>query len=118
MVKMIEHGLIHLESVWTNFHQMAFGVRDVQRCWLDVMAMLDYMEVYKPQMDSARLAVGSPPVEVADTIGVFTNDVRIAQDFFHAGLPFWLTRPASDLGQTNILQCHPSFWIAVLWDLL
>jgi hypothetical protein len=103
MVKMIEHGLVRLGSVWTNFRQMEFGVRDVQRCWLDVRSMLDYMEVYKPRMDSARLAVGSPPIEVADTVGVFTNDVRVAQDFFHAGLPFWLTRPASDLGPTNIL---------------
>jgi hypothetical protein len=107
LVKMIEHGLMRLQSVWTNFRQMAFGVRDVQRCWLDVMAMLDYMEVYKPWMDSARLAVGSPPAEVADTVGVFTNDIRVAQDFFHAGLPFWLTRPASDLGQTNILAVVP-----------
>ena len=31
------------------------------------------------------------------------SDVHVAQDFFYAGLPFWLTRPASDLGQTNIL---------------
>jgi hypothetical protein len=107
MVKMIEHGLIHLGSVWTNFHQMVFGMRDVQRCWLDVMAMLDYMEIYKPRMDSTRLAVGSPSVEVADTVGVFTNDIRVAQDFFHAGLPFWLTCPASDLGQTNILAVVP-----------
>jgi hypothetical protein len=107
MVKMIEHGLVRLGSVWTNFHQMAFGVRDVQRCWLDLMAMLDYMEVYKPRMDSATLAMGSPPAEVANTVGVFTNDIRVAQDFFHAGLPFWLTRPASDLGKTNILAAVP-----------
>jgi hypothetical protein len=107
MVKMIEHGLVRLGSVWTNFRQMAFGVRDVQRCWLDLMAMLDYMEVYKPRMDSASLAVGSPPAEVANTVGVFTNDIRVAQDFFHAGLPFWLIRPASDLGQTNILAAVP-----------
>jgi hypothetical protein len=107
MVKMIEHGLVRLGSVWTNFRQMAFGVRDVQRCWLDLMAMLDYMEVYKPRMDSAWLAVGSPPVKVADTVGVFTTDIRVAQDFFRAGLPFWLTRPASDLGQTNILAAVP-----------
>ena len=107
LVKMIEHGLVRLGSLWTNFRQMAFGVRDVQRCWLDLMAMLDYMEVYKPRMDSARLAVGSPPAEVADTVGVFTNDIRVAQDFFHPGLPFWLIRPASDLGQTNILAVAP-----------
>ena len=107
LVKMIEHGLVCLELVWTNFCQMAFGVRDVQRCWLNLIAMLDYMEVYKPRMDSARLAVGSLPAEVADTVGVFTNDIRVAQDFFHAGLPFWLTRPVSDLGQTNILAVVP-----------
>ena len=107
LVTMIEHGLVRLGSLWTNFRQMAFGVRDVQRCWLDLMAMLDYMEVYKPQMDSARLAVGSPPAEVANTVGVFTNDTRVAQDFFQAGLPFWLVRPASDLGQTNILAAVP-----------
>ena len=104
MVTMIEHGLVRLGSVWTNFRQMAFGVRDVQRCWLDVRAMLDYMEVYKPRMDTPGLAVGSPPVEVAETVGVFTNDVRVAQDFFHAGLPFWFIRPASDFGQTKILR--------------
>jgi hypothetical protein len=107
MVKMMEHGLVRLGSVWTNFRQMAFGVRDVQRCWLDLTAMLDYMEVYKPRMDSASVAVGSSPAEVANTVGVFTNDIRVAQDFFHAGLPFWLIRPASDLGQTNILAAIP-----------
>ena len=58
-------------------------------------------------MDLARLAAGSPPAEVADTVGVFTNDIRVAQDFFHAGLPFWLTRPASDFGQTTILAAIP-----------
>jgi hypothetical protein len=104
MVKMIEHGFVHLGSVWTNFHQMAFGVRDIQRCWLDVRVMLDYVEVYKHWMDSPRLAAGCPPVEVADTIGVFTNDVCVAQEFFHAVLPFWLIRPASDLSQTNVLR--------------
>ena len=88
LVKMIKHGLIHLGSVWTNFHLMAFGVRDVQRCWLDLTVMLDYMEVYKPWMDSARLAMSSLPVEVANTVGAFTSDIHVAQDFFHAGLPF------------------------------
>jgi hypothetical protein len=103
MIKMIEHGLLRLESVCTNFRQMSFGVRDVQRCWLDVTAMLDYMEVYKPRMDSV-LAVNSLPEKMADTVGVFTSDVRVAQDFFHAGLPCWLIRPSSDFGKTKILK--------------
>jgi hypothetical protein len=106
MVNMIEHGLARLESVWTNFRRVAFGVRDVQRCWLDVTAMLDYMEIYKPRMDSA-LAVNSLPEKVADTVGIFTNDIRTAQDFFRAGLPCWLIRPSSVFGTTNILDVAP-----------
>jgi hypothetical protein len=101
-VKMLEHGLVRLESVWTNFRQMVFSVRDIQRCWLEITAILDYMTIYKPRMDSA--VVGAEPSPVADTIGVFTSEVRVAQDFFHAGLPCWLIRPASDRGGVNILK--------------
>ena len=57
---------------------MVFGMRDVQRCWLDLTAMLDYMEVFKPRMDSVRLAVGSPPAEATNTISVFTHDIHVA----------------------------------------
>lgn len=107
MVKMIEHGLAHLGSVHTNFCQMSCGVRDVQRCWLDVTAMLDYMEIYKPRIDSARLVANSFPEKAADTVEVFTIDVRVVQDFYHAGLPVWLIRPVSDFGKTIILDVVP-----------
>jgi hypothetical protein len=91
-VKLLEHGLARLESVNTNFRQMEFSVRDVQRIWLELTALLDYMEIYKPRMDG-RVSSAS---EVSSTIGVFTHDLRVAQDFFTAGLPCWLIRPASD----------------------
>jgi hypothetical protein len=42
---MMEHGLTRLQSVYTNFRQMEFCVRDVQCIWLEIMAMLDYMEI-------------------------------------------------------------------------
>ena len=108
IVKMIEHGMARVEFVCTNFRQMQFGVRDVQRCWLDATATLDYMEVYKPRMDSWRLTVSaSVPSAVADTMGVFTTDLRVAQDFVHAGLPCWLIRPASSFADINILLASP-----------
>jgi hypothetical protein len=90
-VKLLEHGVARLELVNTNFRQMEFSVRDVQRIWLDITALLDYMEIYKPRMDG-RLSSAS---EVANTIGIFTHDLRVAQDYFSAGLPCWLIRPAS-----------------------
>ena len=101
-VKMMEHGLTRLQSVYTNFRQMEFGVRDVQRIWLEIMAMLDYMEIFKLKMDG--LLGNWPPAQVADTIGAFTNDLRVAQDLFLAGLPYWLIRPLSDFTNQNILK--------------
>jgi hypothetical protein len=50
------------------------------------------MEIYKPRMDGHAHSAS----EVANTIGVFMHDLRVAQDFFTAGLPCWLICPASD----------------------
>lgn len=91
-VKMLVHSLAQLESVYTNFRQMEFSIRDVQWTWLELTALLDYMEIYKPQMDGHAHSAS----EVANTIGVFTHDLQVAQDFFTAGLPCWLICPASD----------------------
>jgi hypothetical protein len=100
LVKMLEHGLARLESVYTNFRQMVFGLRDVQRMWLEVTALLDYMQIYKPRMDGYAPSASG----VADTVGVFTHDLRVAQDLVTAGLPYWLIRPASDFTNQNILK--------------
>jgi len=42
--------------------------------------------------------------QVADTIGVFTSSIQIAQDFFIAGLPCWLIQPSSQFTDQNIFQ--------------
>ena len=41
--------------------------------------MLDYVEIYKPRMDSLKLEVVTAP---SNTIRVFTNEVRVAQGSF------------------------------------
>jgi hypothetical protein len=79
---------------------MVFGVRDVQRSWLEITAMIDFMQIYKPRMDGRAPRASS----VADTLGVFTHEVRVAQDYVTAGLPCWLIRPASDFTNQNILK--------------
>ena len=100
LVKWLEHGLLQLQSVYTTFRQTEFIVRDVQRMWLELRAVLDYMEIYKPRMD------GHAPAAVcaADTIGVFTSSIQIAQDFFIAGLPCWLIGPSSQIIDWKITQ--------------
>ena len=100
LVKWLERDLLQLQSVYTTFRQTEFIVWDVQRMWLELQAVLDYMEIYKPQMDGHTPAA----VWVADTISVFTSSIRIAQDFFITGLPCWLIRPSSQITNQKIIQ--------------
>ena len=92
MVKWLEHCLVQLNSVYATFRQVEFLVRDIQRVWLELRGLLNYMEIYKPRMDGLTDAA----VAVGETNGVFTHSIRVAQDFFTAGLPCWLIRPASE----------------------
>ena len=73
-----------------SFHHIEFVVRDLQRLWLEIWAILDYMEIYKPCMDGH-----TSPGDVADTVGTITTSIRVAQDMFLAGLPCWLIRPSN-----------------------
>ena len=82
-----------------SFHHVEFVVRDLQRVWLHVWAVLYYMEIYKPCMDGVTV----PGDGVADTIGTFTSSIRVAQDMFVAGLPCWLIGPSSTFGDQKIL---------------
>jgi hypothetical protein len=104
-MKMLEHGMAHLKSMSMNFLQMTFTVRDVQRCWLEITALLNYMIIFKPCMDSPSIHAPSHPV--ASMGGVFTSGVHVAQDFFHARLLCWLIQPASVWSDINILKVVP-----------
>lgn len=103
-VQMIKHSLARIKSIAMVFRQVEFQVRDVQRFWLETVAMISYMEVYRPRMDATqgKIIVDIPPT--ADTLGVFTSDARVAQDHFEAGLPCWFIRPASAFNDQNILE--------------
>ena len=77
-----------------------------ERSWLEVVVMLDYMQIYKPCMDSPEYVI--PPAQPANMIGVFTNEIRVAQDCFIAGLPVWLIWPATEFVDVSIQ------WIVLL----
>ena len=70
---------------------MRFSVTELQRYYLEVLAFIDYIEIYKPRMDGAR----SPAKELASCIGAFTSLPRVVQDFVEAGLPVYFIRPAA-----------------------
>ena len=83
-----------------SFQNVKLIVRDLQRVWLHVWAVLNYMEIYKPRVDT----VAVPGDSVADTIGTFTSSIHVAQDMFVAGLPCWLIGPSSTFGDQKIFS--------------
>ena len=103
-VKWIEQVLDQLHSVQMSFRHIEFVVQDLQRVWLYVWAILDYMEIYKPCMDGH-----APPGDIADTIGTFTTSICVAQDMFLAGLPCWLIWPSSKFGDNKIFSIGQIF---------
>jgi hypothetical protein len=94
-----------------SFRHIEFVVRDLQRVWLHVWAILDYMEIYKPRMDGLAL----PGDGVADTVGTITMSIRVAQDMFLAGLPCWLIRSSRTFRDEKIFAIaeifHPKDYI-------
>lgn len=95
----LNQGLSRLELLPMDFMQLKFGVAEVQRAYLELTAGLDYLYIYKPRMDGVQLP---PATETAQTIGVFTMDSTIVQEFMEAGLPVWFMRPSHTLTGVRI----------------
>ena len=112
-VKWLQQVLDQLHSVQMSFRHIQFVVRDLQRVWLHVWAVLHYMQIYKPRMDG----VAVPGDGVADTIGTFTSSIRVAQDMFVAGLPCWLIRSSKEFGDEKIFRVaeifHPNDYVVL-----
>ena len=80
--------LTRLGSLRTTYEQMVFGVTEFQRCYLETLGLLDYLEIFMPQKNGLTTAS-----TVANCVGVITSQPNVVQDFFHAGIPVWFCRP-------------------------
>lgn len=89
LVRAMDDALVRLGSLKSPFGLMWFKITEFQRLYLEIYALLDYMEIYKPRMDGHQLAATT----VANCVGVFTNVPQVAQFFHRAGLPVWLLQP-------------------------
>ncbi|KAJ7025017.1 hypothetical protein C8F04DRAFT_1269760 [Mycena alexandri] len=93
-------ALERLQSVPSTYQQMVLEVTTVQRTYLELKGLLEYMTVYKPRMLDPASETGHPD----DCVGVFTSDPMIAQLFNIARLPYWLIHPLSGFTRENILR--------------
>jgi hypothetical protein len=87
-MSVVVQGMKRLENLPMSHCQVFMNVQYVQRCYLELLAVLDYLEVFCPCMRGL-----CPAASMAELrMGVFTYDPIVVQDFMHAGLPVWLIR--------------------------
>ncbi|KAJ7720321.1 hypothetical protein B0H14DRAFT_3520988 [Mycena olivaceomarginata] len=97
----LRRGLSRLSSIPATFERMILGVTNVQRVYLELSGLLQYMTVYVPRIEDPTFRGGLPD---ADTMGVFTSCPTVAENFHRARLPFWFIRPLSAFSGENIFR--------------
>jgi hypothetical protein len=98
LVTVVTQGVKRLETLPMSCRQVFMNGSYVQRCLLELIAALDYLETFHPRMQ------GLCPVAnmVGLRIGMFTHDPMVVQDFMRAGLPVWFICPYDALHTARI----------------
>lgn len=99
----LRHFLNRLEFIPTTLRIAQIGFRETQRIILELIALYDYMEIYKPVMDG----FSEPSGTLAKTIGAFVSNPHTAEMFFRAGIPVWIIRPRPHLPKVRIQALAP-----------
>ena len=94
-----------LGSLRTNFSQMAFSITEFQRCYLEAVGVLDYIEIYRPR----KYGLAAAATTVANCVGTITSEPSVVQDFFNAGIPVWFCQPLRPEFPHNVLNVVTPF---------
>ncbi|THV02559.1 hypothetical protein K435DRAFT_963060 [Dendrothele bispora CBS 962.96] len=94
---------LRLAKLTTTFSQTSGGVAALQRTFLELHALLDYCETYKPRMEGRSEAAS----ERAPVIGAFVSDYNRASQLFRAGIPFWFIHPVQSLPRVSVAELAP-----------
>jgi len=96
----LERSLIRLRAVATTYRGAMVSLRLVQRLWLELHALMDYVHLYLPCIEGT-----APPVKPnRKIVGCFVHDPNSAQRLFAAGIPYWLIREVRTFHSENILS--------------
>lgn len=90
--------LFHLEFISATFRTTKIVVRETQRLSLELRALLDFEEFFRPRIDASMTFY----MVNTDIMGAFTNDLAICDAFFRAGIPVWLIRPYTALASIRV----------------
>ncbi|KAK7444555.1 hypothetical protein VKT23_015233 [Stygiomarasmius scandens] len=86
-----------------TFQQVGMAVAGLQRMFLELLALLDYCEIFKPRM----LGQSPPSHSPAPVIGAFTWNIDSAGMLFAAGIPFWFVHRVSAVPNVSVMKLAP-----------
>ncbi len=96
----LRRSLSRLRAVAMARKEVLFECRQIQRLWMELWALLDYIEIFEPYMEGRV----PPATETAKVIGCFVHNADVAERLFAAGIPYWFIRPISSFVKENILS--------------
>lgn len=108
--ELIQHILMWMEQLQTlptTFPKMVFAITSLQRAYLELDALYDYMTIYKDRMNNYLASPGALTTPVAQCVGAFTTVPTVAQMLWAARLPFWFLRPVEVFDAENIWRVVP-----------
>jgi hypothetical protein len=109
LIVILENLLHCLEFISINFHHMQLTVRETQRIFVELTALLDYYDHFRSVLLLKELHTPTqtyPPTTVK-VMGVFTTDLTVCNLFFQAGILVWLVRPFSVLSSICVRVLAP-----------
>lgn len=72
----------------------------MQCLWLELLALMDYVQTYLPSMDGQA----PPAMKVTNIMGCFVHKAHVADQLFCAGIPYWLIQEVRTFNLENILS--------------
>lgn len=87
-----------LETLPMAYKQMRSAVVELQRLFLELQAVLDWQEKWKPALDGIQ----EPPTSFPTVVGTIVQNPRLAEVMFRVGISVWLIWNTRDLWKVRI----------------
>lgn len=85
-----------------SMQQIARALAELQRLWLDLVAIVDYMTIYRPRILNPTLPDEGRRV-AARILGAWTGDATQANAWYEARIPVYLVLPASRWNRQKVI---------------
>lgn len=95
---LLETHLHRLEHLLTNFGTVLQLTRAVQRLYLELLALIDYLDIYQPWMCGTT----APPIKPDHVMGAFVKNLTHCEALVCAGIRVWLIRPSTEVPNARI----------------